>query len=1136
MKRLISAFLILALAAAGGCAGRPQPGGLPAGLEGSPAGLGIEGGVSQPARAVPVAGRIDTMRGYHVQLTDLLNDFAKGATVSLIEVESGETRGTSVADDQGRFVIHFGDAFQARKKSPGDTRSVAYYLEAVKGVKGGNSVPNQAGADAIRLRTMIWYDFAANGWVSLANAAPGPLTISLSTTTVAFFVNQKVVNKEAVSPEAFIGSVDPSRSSQAPADYTAVGELTSTIYGNLLAQVANAVSRDQDPIHTLILTSGGQTVNTTTDIQVSGIAPTSAAIGTVITITGQNFEPTLVEVAFVGADAFVDFASSTRSALKVPVPAGARSGLIRVSLNGKNTYSPPITITTDDGHLTTFRDSAGATTLWAVSNDLGSLVRINPDGSTTTMNTSLAVPRGVLVNPERTTASSYRIYVADAGTNKVVQFNQAGTLTNAAWLSASDPSALAVGPDGDLYVAQTSAGSILRARANWSTGTLTNASVATYTGFTTPVALAFDYSGNLYVVENAANRVRRFKPGAADSGTVVPTTLDWAFLSDPDGIAIDTAANAFVTSSSNNVVFKIDAFRNMSAFLTLSGPGSIARDAAGNLYVVDQTRNLIRRVTLSGDQKIVAYGLSALRGVAVDASGNVYTALKNSGAVLKLYADGITTSPLISGVAAPDGLTLRNGKIYVAHTDTNNVTEVALNGAARSVIPGGLHSPGGVEVSDDGSTYYVGRLNLGDSWWLVVPTGGQPYEESGLDIVTNGGGTITQRYPLIHGTRDWNGLGQALVKISDSQFAIADRVQRKVILMTSMAAGSYAQRIQDVTPSFGGSKQFPDDIYDMVYDGSRYLFVTCNDKKIYRLDTTSFSAAPGVVTGIPGQPYGLAYGGGVLYVTDRTNATVRRVLSPSTATAIDASWSVSAGTGPMGAAYFGGNLYVADYEGAKIWKIVPPGTTASVYISLNSNPSRLRAWNDGRLLVRCSDGVYYNISTSNPPVESQYSSTIGCTGCGIIEFAIDAANNVYWSQPYQHSTHNAIGTLNTRELARDQNWLYIAATHGVVGMDLTSGEEMSINNVGTAIGLAVNPSNRELYVLNSGGRLYTVDYANRSVTQRLTLPTSSGWGLDFDAPRNVLYAAVPGNNLVYRVETSSWTASPVKVGLHAPMF
>ncbi|MBM3268882.1 MAG: hypothetical protein FJZ01_14680 [Candidatus Sericytochromatia bacterium] len=1124
IRRLLSALLTLFILAS--CAIRP------------PAQTAPSADAEQDVRTPALAGHIGVPATYHVQLTNLLDDFARGATVSLIEVASGETRGTSLADANGKFYISFGRKFAPVRAQSGD-RSVAYYLEAVKGVKGPNSAPNQAGADAIRLRTLVWFDFAKSGWVSLSSREPAPISISLSTTAVAFFVNQKVVNAEAVNAEAYIGAVDATLGAP-PADYTPIGELTAAIYGNLLAQIASAIATDQDPIQALILTSGGQTVNTSTDFEVNTLTPSSGAVEAAVTIGGKNFDPNLVTVDFTGAQAAVDYAGSSATALKVTVPPGARTGLIKVTMNGKTKYSTPFVVTTGDGHRISFTDSGGVTSLYAVSNTLGSLLRIAPDGSTTTLSTALSAPRAVLVNPEGATAPPFKLYVADAGTGKIVQATDTGSIASAGWLSVTDPSALVVGPDGDLYVAETSAGTIRRARVNWTTGAVTTPSVASYAGFSGPVALAFDYKGNLYVVENAAGRVRRFLPGAGDTGTITPSTLDWVFLADPDGVAIDTAGNAFVTSSSNNVVIRVDRFRNRSAFLTLSAPGAIARDAAGSLYVVDQARSLIRRLSLAGDQKIVAYGLAAPRGVAVDTDGNVFVALQDSGAVLKLGSDGKTTAPLLSGIAAPYGLTFRNGKIYVAHTDTQNVTEVTLAGAARSVIPAGLHSPGGVEVSDDGATYYAGRLNLGDSWWLVVPTGGGPFENSGIDVVSSAG-AISQRYPLIHGTNDWNGFGQALVRISASQFAIADRGMRKVLLMSDWSAGAnYAQKIQDVTPSFSGSRVFPAEIYDLVYDGTRYLYVACGDKNVYRLDTTNFGAAPGTIGTFSGTPHGMTMLGGTLYVVDRSARVVRRVPAPATSTAPD-SWTAdlaAAGAGdPLGVTQTGGNLYVSDLGTGKIWKVAPGGPTVTAYVTLNGGASRLHAWSDGRLLVRAGDGVYYNVSTGTPPVASQYTSTIGCTGCSINEFFIDAADNVYWSQPLQHQTHRAMGILNSRELARDGNWLYVAATHGVVGFDLAGADELSINNVGRAMGLAVKAADRELYVLNADGVVYSVAYATRAVTNRGTLPSSTGWGLDFDASRNHLYAAAPGNGLVYRIEPGNgWAITPLKVGLHGPMF
>ncbi|MBI6545473.1 MAG: IPT/TIG domain-containing protein, partial [Cyanobacteria bacterium NC_groundwater_1444_Ag_S-0.65um_54_12] len=1061
---------------------------------------------------------------------DLLNDFAKGATVSLIEVASGQTRGTSLADASGQFLIEFGSTFTPARPQPEATRSVAYYLEAIKGVKGTNPDLNQSGADAVRLRTLVWFDFGQSGWISLSNATPSALTISPATTAVAFFINQKQVNSEAVTPADFIGCLDPQLAP--PNDYRAAGDLTVTLYQDLYTQIVNALLKDQDPIQTLVLSPTGTIVNTSTDLQVSGITPASAPIGSPVTIAGLNFEPANVAVAFVGALATVDLVASSKNTLKVTVPPGARSGLVRVSLNGVNTYSPPFTVTSEDGHRITFTDSNGSTVLYAVNNSLGTLVRVNPDGSTTTLNTALATPRAVLVNPEKATAAPYRIYVANAGTGQIVQLNDTGTLTSANWLAVTDPGALALGPDGDLYVAQTSANSILRARIDWAAGTVTSTSVATYTGLTGPTALAFDYQGYLYVVEPSANRVRRFLPQAGDAGVMNPAFTDWAYLNDPAAIALDTGGNALVTSPSNNVIFKIDPVRNMSALATVEGARSLGQDAAGNLYVVDQTRSLIRRLTSSGDQRIMAYGLANLRGLAVDPSANIYVALQNSGAILKLASDGVTTNPLTAGMAAPYGLTYRNGKIYVAQTDTQSATELTLAGDARSVITTGLHSPGGVEVSDDGNTYYVGRANLDDCYWCTVPTGGTAWLNAGIDIVT--GGAITQRFARIFGNYGWSTYDQALYKIDPWTFVLADQRSRKLILMTNYVGVSGSTRISDVTPPFGGSKVFPNDIYDVVYDGSRYLYVSCANQKVYRVDTQNYGQEATAISGFTGTPYGLTMLSGVLYVVDRPGG-LKRVSSPQIAVTADA-WNAVFGSDLLGLTSYGGQLYVSDYGGNRIWQVDPAGPTSTVYVNLVSRPSRLRAYNDGRLLVRVNDSVFYRVSAGGSPTPTQYISTVGCTSCSKIEFFVDENNFEYWAEPRQHRIAYAIGMLNTRELARDGDWLYIAATSGVYGINFTSGDDLSISGVGGPRGLAVHPTSRDLYILSSIGRLYSVDLASRSITTRLTLGSNSGWGLDYDAGGNKLYAASPANSLVYRIDPTDWSQTYLKVGLNVPLF
>ena len=153
----------------------------------------------------------------------------------------------------------------------------------------------------------------------------------------------------------------------------------------------------------------------------------------------------------------------------------------------------------------------------------------------------------------------------------------------------------------------------------------------------------------------------------------------------------------------------------------LSAPAAVAVDSAGNVYIADTTNNRIRKVTAStGIITTIAGGgtgntvctfagtatsvtLNAPRGVAVDASGNVYIAdtgnnciRKVAGTAISQVAGGGTGNTVctFSGTAtsvtlnAPGGVALdSSGNLYIADTTNNCVRKVV--GTAISQVAGG---------------------------------------------------------------------------------------------------------------------------------------------------------------------------------------------------------------------------------------------------------------------------------------------------------------------------------------------------------------------------------------------------------------------------------------------------------------
>ena len=94
-----------------------------------------------------------------------------------------------------------------------------------------------------------------------------------------------------------------------------------------------------------------------------------------------------------------------------------------------------------------------------------------------------------------------RFYVVDSGANAVYSITPAGVSEVVfQWTDNPVPTGIAIGPEGDLYVAlfthlpyETGAGSIVRVASD--------GAVAVVTGLTTPIDVGFDAEGRMYVLE-----------------------------------------------------------------------------------------------------------------------------------------------------------------------------------------------------------------------------------------------------------------------------------------------------------------------------------------------------------------------------------------------------------------------------------------------------------------------------------------------------------------------------------------------------------------------------------------------------------------------------------------------------------
>jgi uncharacterized protein (TIGR03437 family) len=315
----------------------------------------------------------------------------------------------------------------------------------------------------------------------------------------------------------------------------------------------------------------------------------------------------------------------------------------------------------------------------------------------------LSSPSGLAVD------SNGNLYVADTDNNRVLRFPnpvqqaQAGpinadlvlgqadftsyTATGGGAASMQSPSGLALGPDGDLFVADTGNNRVLEFSANAASGepairifghsdfSSSAADPVSAQSLSAPQGIAVDAAYNLYVADFGANRILIFpNTHAAPAGG-------------------ETAA----------IVIGNDRFDNVSGGAgasRLRGPTDVALDGSGNIYVSDTGNNRVLIfpsfffLPISGAGASAVLGQHDMNGTAAnwDQRDSLATADGLAGP-LGIYVDRRTTLYIVDS--------LNNRVLHFLNTLA--IANVA-NPQAGAVAPGSLALLSGTGLADDAQT------------------------------------------------------------------------------------------------------------------------------------------------------------------------------------------------------------------------------------------------------------------------------------------------------------------------------------------------------------------------------------------------------------------------------------------------
>ncbi|WP_442589430.1 IPT/TIG domain-containing protein [Pedobacter sp. AW31-3R] len=385
------------------------------------------------------------------------------------------------------------------------------------------------------------------------------------------------------------------------------------------------------------------------------VTPLSGPQGTQMTISGSLFSAIMDENKVFINGVEVAIQSVTANELKLVVPGGTGSGIVKVVVNDQSTNGP------------VFKDQS--LSILAVSPDnglAGTTVTITGSGFSTTPANNKVYFNGlpatvqtatenklVLDAPVGLSTGELKVVVGSQEALAPQDFRRAGIIT------------LAGGPNSTVFG-----------------GSLT--------------ALTVDHNGNVYVVDGQQKVVKKITPEGVLS-TLKSNGADIVFNM-PMGVVADKQNNIYVSDQGSREIRKITPSGQNTVFASGFAPGLMTFDNDGNMYVnvVGFGSGMNRINTASVLSRVAGPQWSYVRP-AVDATGKLF------------YVDGSGTSN--NGISTPNAVNpndlLWAGSSEPGYADGTGIT------ARFSNLLGGLTFIGnGKMIAGDANNYAIREIDI----------------------------------------------------------------------------------------------------------------------------------------------------------------------------------------------------------------------------------------------------------------------------------------------------------------------------------------------------------------------------------------------------------------------------------------